>query len=1220
MRPWVGATVAPSSFRLVQPPMETPHPVDLGRIAQDLQIRRVQVESVVALLDEKHTVPFIARYRRDRTGGLSEGLIREIRVRVARARELIDRKAAILQSLTNANLLNEDLEAAIRGADSPKRLDDLYLPYKPRRRSRTAEARASGLEALALRVWNHDETLTDLNGAAGEFLNPEKGLDSTEKVLDGARAILAESISELSDIRDSIRRLFWRHGKIVTSKNESVPEGKGGDFRDFFQFSEPASHIPPHRVLAINRGEREGTLKVRIEVPRTELERTLLEALPLDGHPHREFFTSASESALDQILYPAMEREVRRDLTEVADRHAMDVLARNMRGWLLQPPIEPQTLIAIDPGRKTLKVAVLDAQGKLLEHATLQLGQPIRRHEAKQALKDLVVKHQTTLIALGNGSSCREAEELITEMINEGTHFHTNPGVPFPTPPPRSHDGKKNQSPAGDATTSEQPAAEESHAEPAREETGEPVSEAGHTHEPEAVLSMAAAEGTEPDAGPTPAEHDSTPPESGELGAAEWQVPPIEGGSTDGENHEAGGEGGELGDPSTSAHFGDAEAGESGTREAGDSAAPDASAELATDAGDGVPIVEHEPRACGLAEASIESQTEPPIEVGHADPSVDGAAKPPAAAPSMRPLTAPPLGTTKPKPEQARVVRTKTPPPPPAAHAADELLSRLHYVVVNEAGVKTYASSNLGREELPDIDTDLRSAISIGRRLLNPLAELVKVDPEHVGVGQYQHDINSKVLAETLRSVVEHCVNHVGVDLNTAEAALLARVSGLNDLLARRIVEYRAANGPFTSREGLKAVEGITDAVYLQAAGFLRVPGAAEPLDGSAVHPESYELVARLFGEIGESSAALTTPEGLEALKAKFDGLDLAAKSREHGLSEPAFRDLLDALLTHAKDVREGLPKPIPKRGQLRLEDLKPGTELKGTVLNVVDFGAFVDIGLKDSGLVHISVLANRFVRDAHDVVSVGDVVTVWVIKVEKDRKRVSLTMVPPGSERVATERTESGPRGPRRGDGRGPGGPEGGRPPGGRRGGPGGRGQGGGGDRRPPGPRGEHPDAGSGQGEGAGDAGGAGATRTASSRIPGPPMRLQQGRGRGGPGGRGGRPGPGGRGGGPKGGGRPGGAAEGPAEQDKAASKPKSKPIPQKPVLSSDERAGNRPLRSLSQLKSFFESRGGEESDTGAPNAEQGAADPNTTPPADSGASSAGHVEPPSAQDGTEA
>src|SRR5262245_40772031 len=490
--------------------MDTPIQVDLGRIAQDLQIRRVQVESVVQLLDEGNTVPFITRYRKERTGNLNEVAIREIQLRVGRLRELAERKETILKTIEAQGKLTDDLAAAIRGADNPKRLEDLYLPFKPKKKTKASDARDRGLEPLALRIWNRDETLTDLPGAAQEFVNPEKELESVEKVLEGVRHILAEAISEMAPVRDAVRRVVWKTGKVVTTKAD-IPEGQGLEYRDYFNYSEPIANIPPHRVLAINRGDKEGPLKVRLEVSRADVENATCAQLPLEGHPHSEFFRASALDALDRLLMPSMEREVRRDLTDLAERHAVDVFARNLRSLLLQPPIPKQVVLAIDAGCRTgCKVAVLDGHGSILEHGVIHPHPPQnRRSEAKVFLKDLVGRHKVGVIAIGNQSACRETEELVAEIIAEGTYFHQNPGAtdyPFAAPSAPDTKGtgsRRGQAPAGS------PPAEASATEPAPSDsspsaaapTTEAATPADATSEPAAATSE----------GKSPAEASSSP-------------------------------------------------------------------------------------------------------------------------------------------------------------------------------------------------------------------------------------------------------------------------------------------------------------------------------------------------------------------------------------------------------------------------------------------------------------------------------------------------------------------------------------------------------------------------------------------------------------------------------------------------------------------------------------------------------------------------------------
>jgi len=1140
--------------------MDTPIQVDLGRIAQDLQIRRVQVESVVQLLDEGNTVPFITRYRKERTGNLNEVAIREIQLRVGRLRELAERKETILKTIEAQGKLNDELAAAIRQADNPKRLEDLYLPFKPKKKTKASEARDKGLEPLALRIWNRDETLTDLNAAAQELLNPEKELDTVEKVLEGVGHILAEAISEIAAVRDSVRRVVWKTGKMVTTKAE-IPEGQGLEYRDYFAYSEPIAHIPPHRVLAINRGDKEGPLKVKIEVSRPDLEAAIFGNLPLEGHPHAEIFRTSAVDALDRLLLPSMEREVRRDLTDLAERHAVDVFARNLRSLLLQPPIPKQVVLAIDPGYRTgCKVAVLDSHGTLLEHGVIHPHPPQnRRSEAKLFIKDLVGRHNVGVIAIGNQSACRETEELVAEIIAEGTYFHQNPGV---TDMPGAS-GAAASAPGGEARSQ---------------------AAAGEAAEPESVLQepTEAAESPAEDAGSTPPAQlpvDSLPPISG---GAPDSAPSEVGPSTEvPSSTPANPPDGEQGAASNSAepHKDQPDASSAPAAQAEPTGEPVAAAPGDEANAPAPPPAAEEVAPVPVAAAEVEGMveavpTEPvaepaPAEEAATEPAAEAATEP-AAATEAATGGKPSGGGSKPA-QQPRPPRPKPVPTPPKPHTADEQLSQLTYVIVNEAGASVYSASPVGREEFPDFDATLRGTISIGRRLQDPLSELVKIEPQSIGVGLYQHDINSKQLKESLESVIASCVNFVGVDLNTASVPLLRHVSGLNQLTARRVVDYRKEKGLFTNREQLLQVEGVGPATYTQAAGFLKLRDAEHPLDRTWIHPESYPVAIKVLEKLGFGPEVVTDRSAMPALHEKLNEADLPALARELEVGEPTLHDIFEALARPERDPRDDLPKPIFKKGVLKLEDLSPGMELKGTVLNVVDFGAFVDIGLKDSGLVHISQLANRYIKSPHDVVSVGDVVTAWVMGVDHERKRVSLTMVKPGTER---------PRGAQQ--------PGGG---GGRRGGPPegreGRGERPSGAGRPPRREGTAPPAG--QPAGAGAAPGAG----------GPSSRRPEGPG-GRPGGPGGRPGGGREGGPPRGG--PRGQQGGPGRLERAqAPRPQprpSKPAPPPPPLSKDALSGSVPLRSFGQLKQLWQAR--EEPAAQETPAEEAppAAEPTPTPP----------------------
>lgn len=855
---------------------------DLSRVAQDLQIRKNQVESVVELLDEGNTVPFIARYRKERTGGLTEDQVRQVQSRITRLRHFHDRKQTVLRSVEGQGKLTDDLRAAILAAEHPRRLDDLYLPYKPKRRSTASEARERGLEPLAEAIRMGDPAVANLAEVIPSMVDPEKGLATAEDVRAGVRKILAEAVAESADVRGAVRAVLWDTGKLLTSKAEALPEGKGLEYKDYFQFTEPLRNIPPHRILALNRGEKEGALQVRLEFDVEAIRRAVFEgdgkrapALPLEGRPHAELLREAAEEGLKAVLLPSLEREVRRELTDEAQAHAVSIFARNVRSMLLQPPLRGRRVLAIHPGFRTgCKVAALDENGGLLEHALVFPHPPRKkRDEAKTKLTDLVRRHQTSVVAIGSGPACRETEELVSELIASLSGA------------PPSDDAAPVPLPAANVTdaSSAQPAALPSPA-------------------PEVAADV-------PPPSPTPLA--SGPSESGALG-------PLDAGG-----------------------------------------AP-------------VPVGEHR--------SDLVMSSDPP-------PATVEPATAPAGTVETAPHVGPPPSLTDPA--------GSLPPPPPD----------LAYAVVNESGLNVYAGGPAGREEFPDYDAMLRSAISLGRRLQDPLRELVKVEPQYIGVGLYPHDVDTRHLRESLEAVVESAVNWVGVELNSSSLPLLRHVSGLNLLAARALAEHRAQHGPFRTREQLLPLAVIGPARFTQAAGFLTVAGGDEPLDRTRVHPESYAIARQILSELGYGTDVLTDPARGEELRNRLRSVRLEETAPRLGVGIPTLRDILDALGQAGHDPRDELPKPMLRRSILRLEDLQEGAELRGTVQNVVDFGAFVDVGLKDSGLVHISQMANRYVKSPHDVAAVGDVVTVWVLKVDSQRRRVSLTMIKPGTERKPLER-----------------------------------------------------------------------------------------------------------------------------------------------------------------------------------------------------------------------
>ncbi len=792
---------------------------------------------MVQLLDEGNTVPFITRYRKERTGGLNEELIRQIQMRVGLLRQLAERRQTILKSIEGQGKLTEELRAAILATDTSKRLEDLYLPYKPKKRTLATVARERGLEPLALAVWNREPAVANLPEVLATMVNPEKELPTADDVLLGVQHILAEQIAETADVRAAVRSLLWETARLTTIKSEHLAADQGLEYKDYFQFTEPVRQIPPHRILAINRGEKEGALKARVESDLEAVRRAALDPLPWADHPHAEFLRRATEDALTRLLLPSLEREIRRELTDEAEEHAVRVFARNLRSLLLQPPLHGRRVLAIDPGFRTgCKVAALDEIGNLLEDGVIF---PFGKGERGRGRGDKADKE-----ARRQGDKEKEAAEA------------PRTGIDAP-----------------------------------------PATEAG-----EAPVSLSASS------------------------APELPPPPVE------------------------------------------APAPAPPAAVAETPPPAAPVSSPREDAKAKLEDLIRKYQLTVIAIGN--------------------------GT--------------------ACRETEELVSELissklpdqAYVIVNEAGASVYSASAVGREEFPNYDATLRGTISIGRRLQDPLSELVKVDPQSIGVGLYQHDLSPRRLKDSLEAVVESCVNHVGVDLNTASVPLLRHVSGLNQLVARELVDYRAKNGPFKSREQLLQVPNVGPIRYIQAAGFLKINSGDNALDQTWIHPESYSVAQRLLAELGCDLDVLRDRLKNEELQQKLKAVSPEEVSKQLEIGIPTLHDILESLARPGRDPREDLPPPIFKKGILKLEDLQAGMELKGTVLNVVDFGAFVDVGLKDSGLVHISQMANRYIKNPYDVVAVGDVVTVWVLLVDQERRRVSLTMIKPGTERKPPERT----------------------------------------------------------------------------------------------------------------------------------------------------------------------------------------------------------------------
>lgn len=760
--------------------MTAPTPPDLSqRLASELGIAPWQAANAVQLLDEGNTVPFIARYRKERTGELDEEVLWRLSERLAALRALEERRQEVRRLLVEHGKLTPELDEALAAASTLQRIEDLYRPYRPKRRTRGQIAREKGLAPLGEAIL----TLTWPAGLCAEaseeelaapFVDPAKGVECAEDAIAGALDVVAEDVSDDPGARELTRELLRRKGKLVSEQVKDADPEIAREYATYASFSEAVARIRPHQVLAINRGERQGALRVRVEVdaevPVAALIELFLKRQGLSpsatrrtrpgapGSPGRlpgkakadpvarvliPLLERAVEDGYRRLLGPAVERDIRAALTEKAEEHAIAVFARNLRQLLLQPPAPGAAgVIGIDPGYRTgCKVAVVDPTGAVLDTGTIYPHPPANRwDEALRSLEQLVEGYGASIIAIGNGTASRETERLVAELTR-----------------------------------------------------------------------------------------------------------------------------------------------------------------------------------------------------------------------------------------RRRDVR---------------------YIIVNEAGASVYSASSLARQELPGLDVSLRGAVSIARRLLDPLAELVKIDPKSIGVGLYQHDVNPKRLDEALGQVVESCVNYVGVELNTASPSLLKYVAGISERVAQAIVAHRASIGRFERRSQLLDVPGLGPKTFEQCAGFLRIKDAAEPLDATAVHPESYGVARQVLERVGADPRELATSEGVAALAQKLKALEPEALADELGVGVPTLRDILDALAKPGRDPREELPPPLFRADVLELDHLAPGVVLQGAVTNVVDFGAFVDIGLKKAGLIHVSRMGKGYVASPYDVLSVGDIVTVQVVQVDKERVRIDLALV----------------------------------------------------------------------------------------------------------------------------------------------------------------------------------------------------------------------------------
>ncbi|MGG6310703.1 Tex family protein [Paenibacillus macerans] len=718
----------------------------VAQIARELGLSLKQVRTTVGLLDEGNTIPFIARYRKEMTGELDENQLRDIEERAQYLRNLEERKKEVVRIIDEQGKLTDELAAAIAKAVKLQEVEDLYRPYRQKRKTRASVAKEKGLEPLAEWLLSQPKQGDPLGEAAGyvQAAGIENGVETAEEALQGAMDIVAEMVADEAATRAWVRKYTMDHGMMVSEAKSPEEESV---YEMYYDYREAAQKMPSHRILAMNRGERENVLKVTLEVEAEPICRHIAGRVIQGRSATEHLLQAVIEDAYKRLIAPSIEREVRGELTEKAEGQAISIFAGNLRSLLLQPPVRGQNVLGVDPAYRTgCKLAVVDDTGKLLEVAVTYPTPPNnKKREAAAKFHELIDKYAVGLIVIGNGTASRETEQFVAEVIAE-------------------RKGKDRN---------------------------------------------------------------------------------------------------------------------------------------------------------------------------------------------------------------------------------------LAYLIVNEAGASVYSASKLAQEEFPDLDVAERSAVSIARRLQDPLAELVKIEPKAIGVGQYQHDVSQKHLDESLKNVVESAVNHVGVDVNTASPALLSYVSGVNATTAKNIVKFREENGRFRSRKQLQKVPRLGAKTFEQCVGFLRIAEGEHPLDRTPIHPESYDVVNRLFAELGVGLAQLGTKE----LNGKLAALNPSELAPRLEVGVPTLRDILESLQRPGRDPREELPLPIFRTDVLKIEDLVPGMELQGTVRNVIDFGAFVDIGIKNDGLVHISQLSNGYVKHPMDVVSVGDNVTVWVLNVDVKKGRVGLTMRKPAGQ-----------------------------------------------------------------------------------------------------------------------------------------------------------------------------------------------------------------------------
>lgn len=707
-------------------------------LANLLKLKTSQINAAIKLIDEGNTIPFIARYRKEATGDMKDEQLRDLNDKLIYVCNLIKRQNEIKNSIEEQGKMTPELSLAIDKVEKLQELEDIYLPYKQKKRTRAMIAKEKGLEPLAQFILKQEDSSEKLEDIALKYLNDE--VTSSDEALAGASDIIAETISDSADIRAKLRQHLWQTSSLSITRDKEADSDEA--FLMYEDYTEPIKHLPSHRILAINRGESKDILKVKLISDIDKDIAIITKFILKQNSPYKEFLTNAIIDAYKRLIFPALEREIRNQLTETAQTQAIHVFASNLKQLLLQAPLAGYTVMGLDPGYRTgCKMAIVDATGQVLDHGVLYITMSDdAKAKSAQKLLDYIQKYKVNLISIGNGTASYETEEFVANLINE----HKLP---------------------------------------------------------------------------------------------------------------------------------------------------------------------------------------------------------------------------------------------------------VHYLITNEAGASVYSASKLAVEELPEYDVTIRGAISIARRIQDPLAELVKIEPKAIGVGQYQHDVNQKELVNTLDAVIEAAVNHVGVELNTASAALLKHIAGINATVAKNIIKYRDEHGIFASRKELLKVSRLGPTAYTQCAGFLRINGATCPLDNTPVHPESYPLAEQILAELGFSLEDLADKNKLDLLKAKIKLVDIDKLATKLNAGVFTVKDILDALTKPGRDPREDLPAPLTRQNIIKLEDIKVGTIMRGTVRNITDFGVFVDIGIKTAGLIHISELSNKHVKHPLDVVSVGDILNVLVISVDAKRNRIGLSL-----------------------------------------------------------------------------------------------------------------------------------------------------------------------------------------------------------------------------------